>query len=159
MGKPKEGMASSGEQMHYSVGAVIERKRDGKFLFVDRMKPPFGLACPAGHLDEGGESAEEACAREVREEVGLGVKVLELIFEEEAAHNQCSRGVDTHYWRVYRCELDDEDALPTRNLSEVRAVYWLSSDEIREKAREGKLEAIWIFWFRKMGIVNSTWKK
>ena len=43
--------ASNGQILHYSVGALI--KKDGKYLLIDRVNPPFGLAGLAGHVDIG----------------------------------------------------------------------------------------------------------
>ena len=47
----KAGTSKSGKPMHYSVGAII--KKDDKYLLLDRVKPPFGFASVAGHIDEG----------------------------------------------------------------------------------------------------------
>ncbi len=61
-----------------AVAAVIER--DGKLLFVQRGINPFrGLwSLPAGFLDAG-ENPAEAAAREVLEETGLRIEVVELL--------------------------------------------------------------------------------
>ena len=51
MSNPKQGKSKDGKLMHYSVGALI--KKDGKYLLIDRVKPPLGFAGIAGHIDEG----------------------------------------------------------------------------------------------------------
>ena len=81
----KKGIASNGQTLHYSVGAII--KKDGKYLLIDRVFPPFGLAGLAGHIDEG-ESPEQTIVREVEEESGLKVLKSKLLFEEEK-NNKC----------------------------------------------------------------------
>ena len=34
--------------VHYSAGAIIKNDK-GQILMIDRLKQPFGFACPAGH--------------------------------------------------------------------------------------------------------------
>lgn len=51
-----------------SVGMLVWR--DGSLLLIERRKPPFGFAPPAGHID-GDDSFEESAKRELKEEVGL----------------------------------------------------------------------------------------
>jgi ADP-ribose pyrophosphatase YjhB (NUDIX family) len=55
---PKLGKTESGEDLHYSAGAIIKNDK-GEFLIIERAKFPPGFAGPAGHVDEG-ETGEEA---------------------------------------------------------------------------------------------------
>ena len=41
-----------------------------KFVLIERLKSPFGLALPGGHVDHG-ESPKQAATREFTEETGL----------------------------------------------------------------------------------------
>ena len=102
MVNPKLGRSKKGRDMHYSVGALIEK--DGKDLLIDRADPPYGFAGIAGHIDEG-ESEIEALIREVREESGLKVVNYKLLFEEQLDLNWCSKGVGIHYWYLFKCEV------------------------------------------------------
>ena len=105
MGIPKLGVSTQGKPMHYSVGALIERK--GKYLLIDRLKPPPGFAGLAGHIDQG-ETPEQALYREVDEEGGLKVERYKKLFEEELNWNWCKKGgkgVDVHYWYLFNCEV------------------------------------------------------
>ena len=126
--------------MHYSVGALIEN--DGKYLLIDRAKPPFGFAGVAGHIDTG-ENELEALMREVKEESGLEVKSYELLFEEELDWNECRHGVKVHYWRLFRCVVVGE---LVRNLQETKSIKWYSLEQIRNLP----LEPVWKYWFDKI---------
>lgn len=68
------------------VLAIIER--NGKLVLVRRKVPPaIGSWClPGGFLEEG-ESAEEACVREVREETHLEVKLDRLLGTYSPCHS------------------------------------------------------------------------
>jgi 8-oxo-dGTP pyrophosphatase MutT (NUDIX family) len=143
MSKFKEGKNEEGKVTHYSVGAVIER--DGKYLLIDRVLPPFGFAGIAGHVDEGGEGPEETLVREVMEEAGLKVLKYELLFEEELKNNICVAGVDIHYWRVYKCEVLGE---VRQNKEETKSIGWYTKEEIKNL----NLELAWQYWFKKLGV-------
>lgn len=59
-----------------SVGMIVWR--NDKLLLIERKKPPFGFAPPAGHVDDD-KSFEVAAKRELKEEVGLDTDNLELL--------------------------------------------------------------------------------
>jgi 8-oxo-dGTP pyrophosphatase MutT (NUDIX family) len=143
MGTPKMGLSKEGKEMHYSVGALIEK--DGKFLLIDRANPPFGFAGLAGHVDEG-ESEIEALAREVKEESGLEIKNNKLLFEEYVEWNICNKGVRGHYWYLFGCETEGEVKKDDR---EEKSIGWYT----KEEAKNLKLEPVWGYWFQKLGII------
>ncbi len=143
MGKPKEGKNINGEKMHYSVGAII--KKDNKYLLIERAVPPLGFAGIAGHIDEG-ESALQALKREIKEEGGIDAKNCELLFEEELDWNWCSKGVNAHYWHLFKCDVLGE---LTRSERETKSINWYSGEEIKEL----KLEPAWEYWFKKLNII------
>lgn len=142
---PEEGLSPKGAKMHYSVGALIER--DGKYLLIDRKKPPFGFAGLAGHVDEG-ETEIEALFREVREESGLEVKDYKLLFEEFVEWNKCNKGVRGHYWRLFGCTAEGN---VRKDEHEEKSIGWYSREEIKNLA----LEPVWEYWFRKLKILQS----
>jgi len=70
----------SGEKVPRLTTDAWIRDRSGRLLLVRRGHPPFqgSWALPGGFCDWG-ETTEEACAREAKEETGLTVKVGELL--------------------------------------------------------------------------------
>lgn len=144
MSQPKAGLSKSKQPMHYSVGALI--KIDNKYLLMDRINPPPGFAGPAGHIDEG-EEPVEALIREVFEETALKVTNKTLLFEEELDWNYCTKGITTHYWYLYSCEVE---GTYKRDLEEARSMDLYTVEQIKTL----KLERVWDYWFRKLGILD-----
>ena len=88
-----------------SVGMLVWR--DGTLLLIERKKPPFGFAPPAGHID-GDNSFEESAKRELQEEVDLRAQNIKLLIEGRK-ENSCRReGGDWHYWKIYQVEAEGE---------------------------------------------------
>jgi len=142
MAQPKESKASDGRVMHYSVGALINR--DGKYLLIDRVNPPFGFAGLAGHVDEG-EDTVIALKREVQEESGLTITSHKLLFEEEIPWNTCSKDIQVHYWYLFECEVTGE----ARKDHEAKTMGWYTPEEMKELT----LEPVWEYWLKKLGIL------
>lgn len=143
MSKPKLGKSKDGKPMHYSVGAII--KKDDKYLIIDRVKPPLGHACLAGHVDEG-ETLEQALIREVQEESGLTIISHNLVAEEELDWNTCHRGITVHDWKVYEVEAKGE---LTQNFKESHSIVWYTKEQLKTL----ELEPVWKYWFEKLGII------
>ncbi len=148
MGNPQLGVSTkNGEDMHYSVGALIKNAKD-EYLLVDRKKEPLGMAGLAGHIDEN-ESPVDALIREISEESSLKVKSYKLIFEEELIWSSCSRGIHVHLWYVYSCEVSGTAKL---NKDEAKSMDWYSKKKISELRDQGKLEPVWDYWFNRLGF-------
>lgn len=100
--------------------------RVGKILSVSRKHNHNDKGLPGGKLDEG-ETFEEAIIREVFEETGLHIKVIELIYDTEDRQDS-NREVKT-----FLCEITDEE-IPTEfsNLDEKETgkVEWVSWEEL-----------------------------
>ncbi len=144
--KPKQIQNSKGVQMHFAVGAVIEVA--GKYLLIDRDMEPFGFAGIAGHIDEG-ETPEEALFRKVKEESGLKIESYSLLFEEEVEWNWCRVGIQSHYWYMYKCEVEGK---AQNNPEASKSIGWHTTEEIRTL----KMEPVWKYWFEKLGILTKT---
>lgn len=128
-----------------SVGMIIEKQ--GKILLVERMKPPFGFAFPAGHVDNHG-SFEQAAIDETFEETGLKVTKLELIFEGKL-DNYCRRtGGTWHDWKIYKTEVEGKINF---SKEESKGCGWYTREQIiklldrTQKYLQGKIsEEDWI---------------
>src|SRR5947207_2446167 len=83
---------------HTSVGVLVRRGSD--LLLIERKRPPYGFAPPAGHVDHR-PTWEDAARAELCDEVGLSAGPLILIFEGRK-NNHCRRtGGNWRYWKVY----------------------------------------------------------
>lgn len=150
---------------HTSVGMLA--RKNGKLLLIERRKPPFGFAPPAGHVD-GDASFEEAARRELKEEVGLMAEKLGLMIEGRK-ENKCRRARgDWHYWKIYKVETSGE---VKSSLDETKQAVWLSLDELTLLSEKTKkylagniseeewqknpgLEPAWYEWFKQLNIIE-----
>lgn len=140
----KLGTSTTGKDMHYSAGIIVECK--GKYLLLNRVNPPFGFACPAGHIDEG-ETPQEACLRELKEETGIILGAAEFICEEEIPWNYCV-SAEIHYWYLYRGHVESQEV--TLQKEEEKSLGWYSVEELKSLS----LEKVWEYWFKKVGIIE-----
>lgn len=121
--------------------------KNDELLLIERKKPPFGFAPPAGHVDEFG-SYEEAAKQELREEVGLAAEEITLVAEGRK-ENKCRReGGDWHYWKIYQVEADGE---LRRSEDETKQAHFFSKDELA--ALSAKTEA-----YQHGDIMNEDWE-
>lgn len=149
---------------HKSVGMLI--RQDNKILLIERNKPPYGFAPPAGHLD--GDTFEHGAIRETEEEVGLKTKRVRLLIEGRK-ENKCRRinGPNWHYWKVF--EIETEGYI-NRSKDETKQANWYTIEQIKQLADKTEkylsglltekewqqspgLEPVWCEWFKKLGIL------
>ncbi|MFB6081329.1 MAG: NUDIX hydrolase [Halanaeroarchaeum sp.] len=78
---------------------------DGRVVLLERTHPPFeGAWVLPGGMVERGETAAEACVREVREEVGMAVAVESFV----GLYDAPDRDVRGTVSAAYRCRPVDE---------------------------------------------------
>lgn len=145
--EPKLSYTEDNKPVHYSVGAIIKNDK-GQYLLIDRLKQPFGFACPAGHIDEG-ETSLIAVIREVEEETGLkiiSVERIDIINENDTPQEVCSRGVGIHNWFLFNIKAKGDLIFKA---DEVKSIGWYSIDEIKKLP----LESVWKYWFEKLKII------
>lgn len=115
---------------HTSVGVLVWK--GASLLLIERKRPPFGFAPPAGHVDND-LSFEHAAVRELLEETGLLAVSLHLMLEQRK-DNHCRRpGGTWHLWKVYRAAVVG-DLAP--NPDETSSIGWFSVDALHDLARQ-----------------------
>jgi len=113
-----------------TVRAVVEK--DGEFLLIEEdASGQKVITQPGGHI-EGGESPEQAVVREVLEESGCDIAVAGLLGVYLWIHPQTRQ---QFLKVVFAADLLKYDA--ARRLDDgVRAVHWLSCDDINRRSKE-----------------------
>jgi len=147
-----------------SVGMLVWQ--ENKLLLIERKKPPFGFAPPAGHVEDKG-SFEDAAKEELKEEVGLTLTKITFMAEGKK-NNPCRReGGAWHYWKVYETETKGK-LKPGKD--EIKQAGWYSKGQINilvkrtEDYLDGKIdeqewenspgiEPVWREWFKKLDII------
>lgn len=153
-----------------SVGILINDDQ-GRLLVFDRATPPWGVAPPAGHIDDHG-TPEQAATAEVHEEVGLQVEDLELIAR-RWRDNRCRRTDGPqgagHEWWIYRAQVHGELAPSPRETHNAR---WLSTRELQvlslrtaryvygditeaEWRHEPGIEPVWVYFLSLAGLISA----
>lgn len=149
---------------HKSVGMLVWR--NDKLLLIERRKPPFGFAPPAGHID-GDNSFEESARRELKEEVGLEAKNLQLLTEGRKDTSCRRKDGDWHYWKIFKVETGGDIK---RNKDETKqADFYTKSGllalgiktekylrgDIKQKDWEKSpgLEPVWYKWLKELNII------
>ncbi len=147
-----------------SVGMLVSR--DGSLLLIERKKPPFGFAPPAGHVDED-NSFEESAKRELKEEVGLEAQNIKLLIEGRK-ENPCRReGGSWHYWKIYQIEATGEIK---RSEDETKQAIFYKKDYLLLLASKTEkyikdgigqddwekspgLEPVWYEWLKELKVI------
>lgn len=140
-----------GRPRHWSVGAVIQNPDDGRYLMIERAKPPYGLAGVAGHVDEEEEhDLERVIIRETYEETGVMPLVqpkIRSLWGVEVPWNSCLT-VGVHLWHLFHVTLR-----PNRELKfppdEVKSGGWYSPEQLAE----ANLEPVWREWLERLEII------
>lgn len=147
-----------------SVGMLVWR--DNKLLLVERMKPPFGFAPPAGHV-EGNDLFEDTAKRELEEEAGLKTKNIKFLIEGRKDNNYCHRGETWHYWKIYKIEAEGEikrsedetkqadfyTKSDIANLAAKTEKYFRGDIKENEWRKSPGLEIVWYEWLKELKII------
>lgn len=158
---------------HLSVGVLVQPPMENdKYLMIQRARPPFGIAPPAGHIDNHG-SERWAAHNEVFEETGLRISASERVTG-GLRGNRCRRishGEPGHFWTVY-VSVADVDERP-QVTPEALSAEWYTIDqiealvqrtiryargEINESAWQKKpgIEPVWVWWLQEARIIKPV---
>lgn len=114
-----------------SASAFIQNS-DGRFLLIRSPKWHDKLTLVGGHVNYG-EGVEDACKREVMEEVGLKIKDLELIgvfdLNNDPEYIPGGHAVGVRYI----AHLDGDEQEIKIDGMEAKEFYWLTLDEIEKR--------------------------
>jgi phosphoglycolate phosphatase len=106
-----------------TVGGLI-RREDGLVLLCDSHKWPGLYTVPGGHV-ELGETCEDALMREIKEEVGLEIKVLELVSIQQVIYPK-------EFWKRahfiffdYLCSIEGNQT-PKVDANEIQGTIWVN---------------------------------
>jgi len=107
-----------------STGAIIEK--DGKFLIGKRNKEPYkgDWTFPGGKI-EGGETAEEAIVREVKEEMGVDFEITEFLGYLDEIHTEKGPCLSLWFKGNIKGELKPD-------IGEISEIKWKSIEEIKK---------------------------
>ena len=111
--------------LHFGAGAFIWR--GGKILLLQRPVYPFAYTIPGGHMDKG-ETPRQTLSREIKEETGLDLKNIALIYKGELPGDRCRKGGDIHMWWLYRAEAVGR----VRPDKESRSSRWVLPTELKK---------------------------
>lgn len=109
-----------------TVGGLVQNDQ-GKVLLCDSHKWPGIYTVPGGHV-ELGETFEEALVREIKEEVGLEVKVSELLSVQQVIYPR-------EFWKKahfiffdYLCEMEGDQIVKVDEY-EIQSTIWVEPKE------------------------------
>ena len=99
--------------------------KDGKALMMRDPRMPDIWDLPGGRLDKG-EEVIEGLRREFREELGVEIKVGEMILTDHFTHVR--EGVE-HLLIVFKATIESDEFTPSKD--EVEEVQWLTWEQIQ----------------------------
>lgn len=122
---PERFSAESAEtERRVVVAGIIVR--DGKILVIDNLKHGLRTEPPGGKLEQQ-EEMEDAVVRELQEELGVVVRVLQKIGAYET--DPIPEGTfDVH---TFCCEIVEGDPMEGLEPGKMGAIRWLTLDELR----------------------------
>jgi 8-oxo-dGTP pyrophosphatase MutT (NUDIX family) len=128
-------------EREFSAGGVVVRDRDVAVIVPFRLSPHGRrvIALPKGHLDRG-ETAEQAAAREVREETGIDAELVEKLgdvkYWYQRSGQRIFKVVSFFLFRYRSGSLEDHD-------DEIEEARWLPLERAaRELSFPGEREMV-----------------
>lgn len=129
-------------KMEKSCGAIVYRRKGGlvQILLIKHRRGGH-WAFPKGHV-EAGETERQTATREVLEETGLRVRLLQGFREEVSYHPRPGVQKDVVYFLAFaedsRTTMQEEEISQLRWISLGRVVNYLTYDNDRRLIRQAK---------------------
>lgn len=158
--------------INVKIGAKALIQKDGKFLVLKKAgkgtEDDLGWETPGGHMDHQDESLEECLLREVKEETGVEINILNIF----RTFTNKDRSTETFVGINYLCEYQSGNVVLSDEHYDHR---WLTIEEIskldkclglqkeinsylslwktlspkkKRKLKLPKLKNIWVKWWR-----------
>lgn len=122
---------------HRVAGALVEGAagyagEPGTYLMFERVKPPYGIAPPCGHVDEHGNFFQ-AMVDETREEANVDIEDWDDLVHEEWRDNMCRRQPSgPRYGHTVMIKKVCVSGIPRPAPKESKNLRWYSVSELRE---------------------------
>lgn len=119
------------------ITGTIIRNKTGKLLLVTSPKWHGKWVIPGGHV-EPGETIMDAAIREAKEETGLDVKPVTILYFKELINSP-----DFHrkaHFISFLCVLETEDEVVQLEKRELSDYQWVNPEEALSLPMGGKLE-------------------
>jgi len=112
-----------------AVAVIIEK--NGEILFTVRNREPkLGMLDLPGGFTDPDESAEETCARELKEELDLDISSEEFKYFKSQPNNYLYKGIPYKTEDLIFTAKFPENAKLTLEESEIESVKWIEKSEI-----------------------------
>lgn len=110
-----------------TVGALI-RNDEGKVLLCESHKWPGLYTVPGGHV-ELGETCEDALVREIKEEVGLDIEVMELVSIQQVIYPKEFWVKNSHFiFFDYLCSASGNQTVQV-DADEIQSTIWIEPEK------------------------------
>lgn len=116
------------------VGTNVLLVKDGKVLLARRSNTGWAdgkLGIPGGHLEEG-ETARQAAAREVKEELGLSIELDRLIFFATGT----VRTTQEYIYEEFYVELKAEEVPVNKEPEKCSELVWCDPHDLPPEVQE-----------------------
>ncbi len=130
------------------VGIAIFNKK-GEVLLIKRNKPPFKgyMSIPGGKV-ELGETLKDAIKREVKEECGIDVEVMDLIYVTENIQKDDSGKIKYHYILIDFWGIAENDKIIPQE-EEIREWLWVKKEELKK----------YTLWRKTLELIEKSYKE
>ncbi|MGD8373433.1 MAG: NUDIX hydrolase [Candidatus Woesebacteria bacterium] len=122
----------------HRIAGICVVNNDGKWLFFNRSRHPFGYTIPAGHVNRYNERVENpivSAQRELQEETGISSKVSQLVPIEtlNIVGDECRRGCDNHLWHIYAIRVPSSAEVQVQETEGSKPIWLTPAEALSEE--------------------------